>query len=1050
MFAKLRLTHLFFALLVMFSAELVYSQAVKDSLVAVKHFKKADSLLFQKEFKTSIVQFEKALTLYKRTENWEKVTECYNKISENQWRNVTLKEALNSAKKALEIGEKKLSENHLQKARAHDNLGTCYKLNGADFSLVFKHYNIALKIRTEILEKDHEEFAISYFNLGSVKNIKGLHDEALEDYKKALAIKTKAVSNEDIEIADIYEAVGHVFYDTGKYDEALIYFEKAHEIANRTFKKDNFYFVKILNKIGIIYYFKKQYNESLKYYKNALGISVHNLGKDHPDQARLHYNIAMINNIQNNKEEALFHAKKTLNIGVKAFGENHRDLLYPYSFLGQIYRGDKGVFYAKKALAICVKNLGEYHLQTAYIYAYMADFYKEMKKYDLAVEYIKKALNIRLKIFGKHNPTVINSYNWTAKLFLEKEEYNTALEYVEKAIEANTKPTINQSRIDSTGFDAYISLKSYLLSISTKASILKESYQRSNDIMNLESSVALYERASQLISIIRKTENHKDDKVTFADEVKDIYKGSIEAQMLLYAIKDDTKLLEEAFKYSEQSKANVLKELLNDTNAKVFSEIPEKILIMEKNLKKELASFQSRLSKEIVKSNIDTLKISALEGNILDLSRKQDSLTQVLEDRFPKYYQLKHKNDVIAVVDIKKYLDAKTTLIEFFITDSGLYAFVISKKGLRVKLLSILDLNAQVEALRQSIIQKNTNTYKEVSYQLYQDLIVPIKDDIVGNTLIVIPDGALWHLNFDLLLTSNDSQSKFKDFPYLLKEYLISYGNSADILFSKPEAKSKEKNLRKECLAFSYSNEEALATGGSMLSLETLRDSDEDLPGTRKEIKAISEIVAGNYFFGSTAIESNFKKNSSNYSVVHLALHGEVDNENPENSKIYFSKVQDTIEDNLLYGHELYALNIPADLMVLSACNTGTGKITKGEGILSLGTAFQYAGTKSLLLSSWEVPDKTTPGLMKQFYSHLNQGMSKAQALRQAKLDYLENSDAFTSHPFYWGGFYLIGDSTPIEFDNQLHIHWLIYVLMALFLVLTYAVVRRKVNRAIL
>ncbi|WP_034230541.1 CHAT domain-containing protein, partial [Aquimarina pacifica] len=202
------------------------------------------------------------------------------------------------------------------------------------------------------------------------------------------------------------------------------------------------------------------------------------------------------------------------------------------------------------------------------------------------------------------------------------------------------------------------------------------------------------------------------------------------------------------------------------------------------------------------------------------------------------------------------------------------------------------------------------------------------------------------------------------------------------------------------------------------ISLAALRSIGDDLPGTRKEIRAISNIIDGHYFFGKEADEANFKKNASKYKILHLALHGEVDNENPEKSKLYFTKGKDTIEDNLLYSHELFALDIPAELTVLSACNTGTGKIAKGEGIMSLGNAFQYAGTKSLLLSHWEVHDESAPELMQYFYKNLNDGMNKAMALQQAKIQYIATADFYRTAPFYWGGFYLVGDSTPIDFGT--------------------------------
>lgn len=295
------------------------------------------------------------------------------------------------------------------------------------------------------------------------------------------------------------------------------------------------------------------------------------------------------------------------------------------------------------------------------------------------------------------------------------------------------------------------------------------------------------------------------------------------------------------------------------------------------------------------------------------------------------------------------------------------------------------------------------------------------KDKIKGDQLIIVPDGSLWHLNFDLLLTQNDLSYDPKALSYLLKEYAISYASSANLLFA-PFKSDFQSKKRQECLAFSFSDGEIIDT--NTMSLAALRATNYDLPGTRKEIKAISDIIDGQYYFGSQAIEANFKKNAGQYNILHLALHGDVDNEHPENSKLLFTKGKDTIEDSYLYSHELFAMNIPAELTVLSACNTGSGKIAQGEGIMSLGNAFQYAGTKSLLLSSWEISDQTTPELMKYFYTNLKAGMHKARALQQAKLQYLNTAHINRTDPFYWGGFYLVGDSSPIPFKDNTMLYW--------------------------
>ncbi len=449
--------------------------------------------------------------------------------------------------------------------------------------------------------------------------------------------------------------------------------------------------------------------------------------------------------------------------------------------------------------------------------------------------------------------------------------------------------------------------------------------------------------------------------------------------------------------------------------------MPKTILDLEQHLKEGRSLYASEILQERTSQFTDTFKIHTYENKLFDLNRKQDSLTHIIEKNYPKYYQLKHQDTIISILNIQKKLNHNTTVVEFFSSDSVSHAFVISKNNIYTTTLSTPKLTKPIEQLRKTITNKSIIPFKEVSHQLYTTLIQPIKDHIIGDELIIIPDGSLRHLNFELLLTQNDASKDPRVLSYLLKEYAISYASSATLLFT--PFKNKTTSFKKqECLAFSFSNTKV--SDSKTMSLVNLRNTHNDLPGTRREIKAISDIINGQYYYGSQAIEANFKKNASQYNILHLALHGEVDNERPENSKLLFTKSKDTIEDNYLYSHELFAMDIPAELTVLSACNTGSGKIAKGEGVMSLGNAFQYAGTKSLLLSSWEVSDQTTPELIKYFYINLKKGMNKAKALQQAKLQYLNTANINRLDPFYWGSFYLVGDATPMYFENNTKVYW--------------------------
>ncbi|MBQ4818911.1 CHAT domain-containing tetratricopeptide repeat protein [Aquimarina sp. MMG016] len=1013
----------FLTLAFLFSGFL-YSQTAVGTTKASALYKKGDSLLLHNKFANSVINFQKALTVYKDSNEWEKVANCYNKISEAQWSNVQLSKALQTANKALEISRQRLRPKNLQEAKALDNIGISHRLNGKDLQEVIGYYKKALDIKTSILKENDLEFSNSYFNLGSVYGVKGEYEKSLDNYNKALNIRKEHLGNEHIKVADVYENIGKILYEVGNYDESLKYFENAFEIANKTLDQNDFYFVKMYNKIGIIYYYKKAFNKCLNYYKRALQISIHNLGEDHPDQARLNHNVGIVYFQLGEKEKALYYIEKTIEIGVKTYGEGYRDLFFPYNMMGQIHGGEKGIYYIKKALDICLKNVGINHVRTAEVYASLGKLYRDVGAYDLSYEFLNKSLEIHIKIFGNRNANIVSSYNLLSDLFLKQNSYEESLKYSEKAIESNNQ-NLNESVLTQSEFDDCLSPTKLLTSLERKAYALQKKYLEAKDVKILDESIKTYDKAKRLIEVLRRSYS-TEDKVTFAKDSKKVYSGAITTKMLKCKNDLNQQCVEAAFYIAENSKSNILKELLNDEKAKVYSGLPDELLELEKELRKELSGAKSNLI-----NNKDSGNRKSLEAEVLLISRRQDSLIKILEEKYPKYYQLKFENQPLAVSKIQDNLSVSTTFVEYFQSDDVLYAFVITKNKISLKKLLVNRLSEEVASFRESILLKNTRDFKNLGFELYKTLIEPIKDDFVGNNLIIVPDESLWHLNFDLLLTSDPKTEDTSKLPYLIKDFAVSYANSAGLLFNGADKKRPMgSEVRKECLAFSFANEDSLAVGDQM-NFEVLRNAHEDLPGTRREIKKIASIVKGRYFFGSQAIEQNFKNNLANYNVLHLALHGEVDHQNPENSRIYFTKTKDSIEDNILYSHELYALNIPAELAVLSACNTGMGKIAKGEGVLSLGTAFQYAGTKSLLLTGWEVSDKTTPEVMQNFYGNLNKGMNKAEALQKAKLKYLETADVFTQDPFYWGAFYLIGDYTAIEFEKSLDMSWILYMLIA-------------------
>ncbi|GAA0712713.1 hypothetical protein GCM10009430_03440 [Aquimarina litoralis] len=1064
-------------------------QTSKDTVNANLYQQKGDSLVQRQHLDSAIIYYQKSADIYKSLQYWKKTASSYNKIASVYLKKTTLDSALHFSKKAFSICESKLEKNNIEKANSLENIGWYY-YEQSEFENALRKFKDGLKIKLEILPENHIAFANAYNNLGRVYSKTAQLNLSLNAYQKALQIAKNYPNSPNSNIGLYYNNVAGIFYRRGEYDEAIETLKKAIEFQNDISNHHHPKSVNYYNNLGNLFMSKGDSENGLKNYKIALNTQNFIKSTNKLLTASIYNNIGNAHNSLGNFNKALTYHKKSLTIRQKRYGELHYSIASSYMNIGnafsnldeitsalenytksqeiyekifseehpriaQIYGNkaialqrqgntDEALNFLKKTLNIYTTNYGNSHPKVAKTHSTIAWYFYENKLLNKALFHSKIALDINKNLFGKKNSKNSELYNFFARVYIEKKMGKEALDFCEKAIIANSRYQKKSKTHSVFNPKIYFDPSIALMSLKLKANSFKLLFDTNKKIKDLQKATQYYQKADSIIHYLKNFKKNHQDKVILSRDIKEIYKKSIEAEFLSYKVKNNPTHLIKAFEYSEKSKANTLKNLLTTIRAKTFAGLSKETLLLEQNLKTNLAFYTSNITNQLQTKNPDTTKIRFYENKIFDITRKQDSLTNFLEQNHPNYYRLKYKNTFLTVPEIQERLSNNTTILEFFTTDSVTYAFTLNKNDINVSKIATPNIAQKIQHFREHITSKNIIDYKNNAESLYGTLIKPIVHQLKGDELIIVPDGPLWHLNFDLLLTEESTSKDPKQLPYMLRDYAISYANSVNVLFSKNHSNNNSKLLQ-ECLAFSFSDSTQI-TDSESLSFNILRNADADLPGTREEISAISEIVNGQYYYGAQAIEKNFKKAAHQYNILHLALHGEVDNEHPENSKLYFTKSNDSIEDDLLYSHELFALDIPAELVVLSACNTGTGKIAEGEGIMSLGNAFQYAGSKSLLLTNWEVPDQNTPEIMRNFYTHLSSKMSKSKALQQAKLDYLKNANITRSHPFYWGSFYLLGNNKSIDLQNPFSISKTItwFVLLVLVLCLTFFVLKKK------
>jgi CHAT domain-containing protein len=304
--------------------------------------------------------------------------------------------------------------------------------------------------------------------------------------------------------------------------------------------------------------------------------------------------------------------------------------------------------------------------------------------------------------------------------------------------------------------------------------------------------------------------------------------------------------------------------------------------------------------------------------------------------------------------------------------------------------------------------------YQESSFFIYNQLFKPFENKIKNKELIIIPDGKLAYLPFEVLTTNKNTFDRinYNQLPYFLYKNTFSYSYSASFLFE--EYKLKNKNIAKLAgFAPSYANTEGIQDEKYSFR-QKYREKLFPLKGIKKEVEVISGLIGGDVYIDSEANEANFKKNASYYDILHLAMHTIIDDTNPMYSKMVFTQTNDSIEDGFLNTFELYNMNLNARMTVLSSCNSGSGILHRGEGVLSMARGFVYSGCPSIIMTLWSVEDNSGVKLMTSFYSYLLKGNNKSHSLKQSKIDFIKNADQLKSHPYFWSGYVVIGNKDAL------------------------------------
>ena len=481
-----------------------------------------------------------------------------------------------------------------------------------------------------------------------------------------------------------------------------------------------------------------------------------------------------------------------------------------------------------------------------------------------------------------------------------------------------------------------------------------------------------------------------------------------------------------AFSFAEENKSNLLVKSINNLNAKSYANIPSEWSEKEIELKGKISFLKKHLYDLKNDSLSNPISISEYENIILENELKLSSLLDSIELLNPDYYNMKYDIETLNIHDIKSSIDSKTAFIEYFIGEDQAYCFTITSDTTYVRNISEINYINLVQKYYTSITNKYSDkiTLDSLSLQLRNLLLDPnleLNHPNIDN-LLIVPDDNLSNIPFEYFLNEIDSQNN--------QNYIVQYQYSGRLWKMLKQKIITEKTLDLVGYAYNSDNLEYLADR-SCHNLST-----GNLLCSEKEIQNICHTlgVENTYINLSNSIDL-FKKAQS-AKILHLATHACLDHENPEYSRIYF-------HDGEVTNIDLQLKNINAELAVLSACESGLGELLKGEGAMSISKGFFHAGCKSTLVSLWPVDDCSTAEFMTLFYTFLKAGDPKDVALFKTKQKYQETAHPSRTHPYYWAGFILIGDNSPV-FEASFYGKSWIWILFSFITIMAFVLAWNK------
>ena len=871
----------------------------------------------------------------------------------------------------------------------------------------------------------------------------GEYGQAIVKARQALEEAEAAKGPDHPDVAASLNLLALLYYSTGDFSQAESLHQRALRIRETALGPDDLQTATSLNNLALVYDAMGDYARAEPLFQRALKIREKKLSSDHPDLAASYNNLAGLYYALGDYTRAVPLYKKALEIWEKAQGEDHPDvaagldnLAGLYASLGDLQRAEP---LYRRALSIREKALGERHPDVAASYNNLALLLQQKGDLAQAETLYRKALDILEATLGERHPDVAAGYGNLAVLYARKGDYGQAEQLNLKAIDILEKslgpdhPDVASALDNLAGF--YASQGRYL--DAHRAFLRAQAIDRKtiDQVMGFTS---------------------EEKKADFLATKQSSMEGAL--SLVVGHLKDDPQAVRDAFEMWLSRKGIILEAQRRFQEALIQNDNPQAVKTFQ-----DLSSIRAQLSRLTFSGPGDD---QDYRKKIKDLEERKNALEAELS-RLSGAYALQRKVSRADAASVSRALPAKSALVEFarinifdFKASGGddpwqpprYVAFLLlagNDQPALVDLGSADGIDRAVTDFKKAVSNLKDKTGAQTvtaGKRLYQSVFAPLKSRLAGvERLFLSPDGNLNLIPFETL---SDESGRF-----LIQDYTINYlsagrdalafgqngsgqGAGKVVLFGDPDFDLS--NDRKRQVLTSMGLPEPVPTT-TVRSVDLRGFNFSRLKGTREEVEAIAGLFGSGQvetYLGPQALEEVLR-NLVQPKILHLATHGFFLSDvqlrritgrqkgkagdgyvNPlVRSGLALAGANRALSgggaDGIVTAEKVLGLKLRgAELVVLSACETGLGEVKSGEGVFGLRRAFTQAGVKGMVMSMWSVPDQETKELMLGFYSRINKdGLDRAQALRLAALDQMETvKQRYGSpNPFFWGAFVYLG-----------------------------------------